>query len=315
MRIFVLGDSYADNLFAEGYDDISKYDVNSPYSLSEIAKYLISLQNSNIENAKWWTDWLEEWGYEIVNLGLGGCSNQNIFYQFAKIDKEFKEGDRIILHWTDHCRFDWIVDELGHNMSIHPNINASHFEFIDGTQKSFLQNQIFCRDNSFKIKDGYLNTELIPFMNWIVEKHSEYNPIVWCVFSTTMQYLNKSRYFDFENIPPDKSPHLSEVLKDKWNIRKESGDLFNDGHYGRYGNYYMAVLFDEMIKSEITTNFNNKRNSSLIYYNSINRIKNENLIFRNPSDWSEHFKKDIKERVVPANNFSKWISEKHKLWF
>ena len=116
-------------------------------------------------------------------------------------------------------------------------------------------------------------------------------------------------------MPPDKSPHLSEVLKHKWDIRRESNGLFDDGHFGRYGNYYTAVIFDEIIKSGITTNFNDKHNSSLIYYNSINRIKNENLIFTNPSDWPEYFEKDIKEDIAPANNFSKWISEKHKLWF
>jgi hypothetical protein len=309
MRIFVLGDSFADNLFAEGYRHILSYDANSSPPLSEIANYLISLQNENIENAKWWTDWLEEWGYEIVNFGMGGCSNQHIFYQFAKIDKEFKEGDRIILHWSDHCRFDWNVYFDGRNMSIHPNIDASHFDFIDKTEKSFLQNQIVARDESFKKKEGYLNTELIPFMNWIVEKHSEYNPIVWSVFSNTTNHLDKSR------LVCHNSPIFIKHLKNEWTVFKESNKMFNDGHYGRYGNYYMAVLFDEMIKSGITTEFTEERNSKLIFSNTLNRIKNENLIFTNPSDWPEYIKEDIEETITPANNFSKWITEKHKNWF
>jgi hypothetical protein len=85
MRIFVLGDSFANNLFAKAYRDIIKYNTTNPnLNLSQISKYLISLQNENIENAKWWTDWLEEWGYEIVNLGNSGCSNYNILYQDNK---------------------------------------------------------------------------------------------------------------------------------------------------------------------------------------------------------------------------------------
>jgi hypothetical protein len=304
MRIFVLGDSFADNLFAEGYRHILSYDANSPYPLSEIANYLISLQNENIENAKWWTDWLEEWGYEIVNLGVGGCSNQNIFYQFAKIDKEFKEGDRIILHWSDHCRFDWMIYEDGRNMTIHPNINASHFNFINSQEKIFLSNQSVYRDQSFTKKGGYLYNNLIPFMNWIVEKHSEYNPIVWSIFSNTTNHLDKSRLVWHD------SPSFAKHLKNKWTIMKESNKMFNDGHYGRYGNYYIAVLFDEMIKSGITTDFTEEQNSKLIFRNTLNRIKNENLIFKNPSNWPEY----IEENITPVNNFSKWISEKHKRW-
>jgi hypothetical protein len=117
MRIFVLGDSFADNLFAEGYEYINKFSIHglndSAYHFSPIQKYLISLKNENIENAKWFTDWLQEWGYEIVNLGVGGCSNQNIFYQFAKIDKEFKEGDRI-----NHYIGQTMVDLIGQLMNL-----------------------------------------------------------------------------------------------------------------------------------------------------------------------------------------------------
>jgi hypothetical protein len=310
MRIFVLGDSFADNLFEEAYNDIIDYNtINPNIDLSQISKYLISLQNENIENAKWWTDWLEEWGYEIINLGKGSCSNQNIFYQFAKIDKEFREGDRIILHWTDHCRFDWMVNESGWNTPIHPNIAHSYFDCFDSSQKGFLNNQSVFIDNSFTKKSGYLNNHLIPFMDLIVEKHSEYNPIVWSVFNATMKHLNKSRYFDIQ------SPRLLGSLKDKWEIRKESGDLFDDGHFGRYGNYYTAVVFNEIIKSGITINFTEERNSKLIIQNTINRIKDENLIFKNPLNWPEYFEKNIILEVKKPNNFSKWITEKHKSWF
>jgi hypothetical protein len=271
MRIFVLGDSFADNLFVEGYNRILNHNVDPP---SEIVKYLIALKNENIENAKWWTDWLEEWGYEIVNLGMGGCSNQNIFYQFAKIDKEFKEGDRIILHWTDHSRFDWAVDEFGRNISVHPSSGG-----FEEPLKTILNKHSVCVDESFKSKSGYLNNNLVPFMNWIIEKHSEYNPICWTIFTQTIIPLNKSRYFNVN------SPYFLSFLKNKWDIRKESGGLFDDGHLGRYGNYYLAVLFDEIIKSGITINLNDEFNESHIIQNSVKRINNENLIFKNPNSW------------------------------
>jgi hypothetical protein len=202
-----------------------------------------------------------------------------------------------------------MVYEDGRYMTIHPNVNASHFEFINSQEKRFLSNQSIYRDESFTKEHAYLNNNLIPFMDWIVEKHSEYNPIVWSIFSNTTNHLNTSRLI-WHN-----SPDFLKNLNNKLTIKKESNEMFNDGHYGRYGNYYMAVLFDEMIKSGITTNFDDTRNSSLIYYNSINRIKNENLIFTNPSDWPTYIKENIKENIAPANNFSNWITQKHKNWF
>jgi hypothetical protein len=280
MRIFVLGDSFADNLFKESYEYIYSLTnqalINQSTHFSSIQKYLISLQNENIENAKWWTDWLEEWGYEIINLGKGGCSNQNIFYQFAKIDKEFKEGDRIILHWTDYCRFDWVANERGRVISVHPAMNG-----FEEPLKTILHTQSVYIDESFTTKGAHLNDNLVPFMNWIVEKHSEYNPIIWSVFGT-VKYLDKSRYFHMF------SPYFLSLLNNKWEILKETNFLINDGHFGRYGNYYSAVVFDEIIKSGITINLNEQSNKLHIIENSLKRIKNENLIFKNPISWGNH---------------------------
>jgi hypothetical protein len=296
MRIFVLGDSFADNLFVEAYDWIDKWKNDKSdyvYDFSQLQKYLISMENENIDKAKWFTDWLEEWGYEVINLGKGGCSNENIFYQFAKIDKEFKEGDRIILHWTDHSRFDWAIDEIGKNISVHPQTDG-----FSEPLKSVLSNHSVCRDESFKSKFGYLNNNLIPFMDWIVEKHSEYNPIVWSVFVNTIKYLNKDRYFDVN------CSYFLSFLEKKWTIWKETNGMFHDGHFGRYGNYYLALLFDEMIKSGITTNMDNKFNKSRIIQNIQTRIKNENVIFKNPKEWPE----------PPLDDFQNFITEKHKKW-
>jgi hypothetical protein len=284
MRIFVLGDSFADNLFANMYRNIGKVSpvtLNNPvYHFSELQRYLISMENENIDKAKWWTDWLKEWGYEIVNLGKGGCSNYNILYQFAKIDKEFKEGDRIILHWTDHSRFDWIANESGENISHIPSMDN-----FDEPLKTILNKHSVCVDESFKRKRGYLHNHLIPFMNWIVEKHSEYNPIVWSVFKKTINYLNKSRYINhLHDIPY----LINNNSKNKFTIIEETNGFNKDLHYGRLGNYYMAVLFDEILKSEITINFDNETNKTYITDKLVDRIKKENLIFKNPSTWPEY---------------------------
>jgi hypothetical protein len=295
MRIFVLGDSFADNLFAHAYRNINRVSPrtlnDNSYYFSQIQRYLISMENENIDKAKWWTDWLEEWGYEIVNLGKGGCSNYNIIYQFAKIDKEFKQGDRIILHWTDHSRFDWIVNESGENISHIPQMDR-----YDEPLKTILNKHSVCVDESFKRKHGYLHNHLIPFMDWIVEKHSEYNPIIWSVFKKTINYLNKSRYINhLHDIPysmgsNSNRSNLPHVIpsKNKFTIVEETNGFNEDLHYGRRGNYYMAVLFDEILKSEITINFDDVINKEYITDKVVDRIKKENLIFKNPSNWPEY---------------------------
>ena len=49
------------------------------------------------------------WGHEVVNLGLGGCSNESIFHQFTQIKEPF---DRLIVNWTGLSRFDWYGKNL-----------------------------------------------------------------------------------------------------------------------------------------------------------------------------------------------------------
>ena len=62
-------------------------------------------------------------------------------------------------------------------------------------------------------------------------------------------------------------------------------------------------------------NFDDMANESHITHKVVNRIKNENLIFVNPTDWPEKLKENIKKDIKQSINFSQWITEKHKNWF
>ena len=275
MKIFLLGDSFTDNLFKEKYIEIetSKIDENKMLGVlsDPIGQYLLKLNKIDINyTAKWFDDWLKEWGYDVYNFGEGACTIEDIIYQFSKIkDFDYNEGDRIILNWTHPSRFNWITDDLN-CWYIHSNT----FEFQNLPKELFKQ-QTVNREISF-FNDGYLNQNLLPFMEYIIELHSKYKPIIWTPFSDVEKSIKKQKWnFSIKNQPM--CHNFKSKLPKYWSIREETFDLINDGHYGQYGNYYIAVLFDEIIKSNIGPYYNN--DSKIIFDKALDRIKFEKKQF------------------------------------
>jgi hypothetical protein len=272
MKIFLLGDSFTDNLFKWHYSHIFKSDGTKNIDWingEEIAKYLDKLQRMGAPNPMWFDDWLREWGYDVYNFGKGGCSIEDIIYQFANIKNYgFEYGDRIILNWTHQSRFNWINDNGAVNY-VHPNIDGIKNLEI----KLAFGQQTINRELSFD--SGYLKEKLFPFMEYILELHSKYKPIMWTPFSDLDRKIsNQKYYFSFQS-QYGFSNFLSKLPKN-WSMRHETNGLINDGHYGRYGNYYLAVLFDTIIKNNIESNYNG---DTFIFETALKRIKSENIVF------------------------------------
>ena len=274
MKIFLVGDSFTDNLFKWHYNHMSKTDGTKNVDWikrEEIAKYLNMLRRIGSPDALWFDDWLREWGYDVYNFGHGGCSIEDIIYQFANIKNYgFEYGDRIILNWTHHSRFNWIND-FGGIQYIHSNV-----DFIKNSELTFiLGQQTMNREMSFN--NGYLKENLFPFMEYILELHSKYKPIMWTPFSDLDRMIsNQKYYFSFQS-EYGYNNFVSKLPKN-WTMRNETDELITDGHYGRYGNYYLAVLFDTIIKNNIESNYNG---DALIFEKALNRIKSENVVFSN----------------------------------
>jgi hypothetical protein len=272
MKIFLLGDSFTDNLFKWHYNHISKSDgtINTDWiKTEEIAKYLDKLQRMGAPNPMWFDDWLREWGYDVYNFGKGGCSIEDIIYQFANIKNYgFEYGDRIILNWTHHSRFNWIKD----NGTV--NYVHTHADNIQNLElKLAFQEQTINRENSFN--KGYLNQNLLPFMEYIVELHSKYKPIVWTPFYDLGKMIsNQKYYFSFQS--QFGQTHFLNKLPKNWSIKNETDGLINDGHFGRYGNYYLAILFHTIIENNIESNYNE---STFIFDSALERIKLEKKVF------------------------------------
>jgi len=273
MKIFLLGDSFTDNLFKEQYIKIeeSKREshkirlvLNNP-----IGNYVIKLQSINAPKALWFDDWLKEWGYEVYNFGKTSCSIEDIIYQFTNLKNyEFEYGDRIILNWTHPNRFNWINDDLKCRF-IHPNTSG-----LKDLLKELFNYQAVNREMSF-LNGGYLNKNLLPFMEYIVELHSKYKPIIWTPFADLdKKILNQKYYFSFQSHFGQE--HFLSKLPKNWTMREETDGLINDGHWGRYGNYYLAILFHTIIENNVECNYNE---NTFIFETALKRIQSENMVF------------------------------------
>jgi hypothetical protein len=275
MKIFLLGDSFTDNLFKEKYIAIeeSKIDENRMLAVlsNPIGQYLLKLNKIDINyTAKWFDDWLKEWGYDVYNFGKGGCTIEDIIYQFSKIkDFDYNGGDRIIINWTHPSRFNWITDKCG-IIYIHSNTESLH-----NLPKELFKYQAVNREISF-FNDGYLNKNLLPFMEYIVELHSKYKPIVWTPFHDVNEVTEKQKWnFSLKN--QFAYDNFFSKLPRNFAIREETLGVIDDGHFGQYGNYYIAVLFDEIIKNNTGPYYND--NSKIIFDKALDRIKFEKKQF------------------------------------
>jgi hypothetical protein len=272
MKIFLLGDSFTDNLFKFHYNNIliAESNENFKWVLEEpIAIYLKKLKSMGAPDPLWFDDWLINWGYDVYNFGRGSCTIEDIIYQFANIKNyDFEDGDRIILNWTHPSRFNW-AQENGSVHYIHTHADGVKNEEL----KKEFQHQTINRETSFD--SGYLNKNLLPFMEYIVKMHDKYKPIIWTpFFDLDNILLNKEHYFSFQS--QNGYDNFLSKLPLNWSMRHETNGLINDGHYGRYGNYYLAILFDTIIKNDLKSYYNK---DNFIFETALERIKSENITF------------------------------------
>jgi hypothetical protein len=238
-RIFILGDSFADNLYSKEKATIEK---GQPIG-SNVGDYIYSFIKNNIELPLYFDDWLKEWGYEVYNYGIGGCSNYEIMYQFSKIDKEFQKGDRLVIAMTSFHRHNWL-DDSGNNLTIHntgeiPN-NSSK------TIQQFFQQYSINADYSIE-NGGYIKTHVIQFLLYLIFLHRKYKPIIFSGFDNISQIYKDEKYFLW-----DPSNHIYSKIIPEWGqlrINEETNEINTDMHYGRYGNYYLALIIKTIIEN------------------------------------------------------------------
>lgn len=248
MRLYILGDSFADNLYNYGkFSNEPKYSIKSTIG-DRMIKYYNLLNENNILQMKWFTDWLTDFGYEVFNFGEGGCSIDETFYQFGHIDTNFKDGDRIILWVTNPERFLWIQDNGWRSTCL---VKDNIYTNINENSANLLYQQNINRSLSLNQNHGYLNNSLKIFINYLINTHSKYKPIVISHNSGGINLIkNNKYYFDYENFL-EKSKDIFSI-----NINIETHGRINDFHFGRSANYLFSVFMDKIIKLDIDGNYN-----------------------------------------------------------
>ena len=238
MRVFLLGDSFSDNIFTQSISDLD----NNRHATDGIYRYIKLLRENKIADPLHWSDYLNLWGYEVVNLAQTGCSNYSIFNQFAGIDSNVKTDDRIILNWTGLNRYNWI-GKRGNNMVI---TGGAQPDYDTNIKTKILYDQTVYRMESVDNPHGYLRRSTVPFMNYLIQLHNNYKPIVWAPIAQHNVIFEKEKYFMWEvdnNFYKDIIPEHNILT-----IEQETAGKVEDHHYGRYGNYYMALVFDTILK-------------------------------------------------------------------
>jgi hypothetical protein len=274
IRIFIFGDSFASNLFQEGYEKLPDHHINP----TQIGQYLLDLKEENIDDALWFSDWLTKFGYQVYNYGQGGSDNQTILEQFTKLDKEFRPGDRIILWLSSFSRFQWIND-----MSERWSINAnSVLHGIDYKDNDLLLKQCWLRENSFR--NGYMSRVTLPFYEYFIDLHSRYNPIVVSFCNQTNQKMKNYKHFvSFDTTGSVSLLKFGNLFKT--NIITETNGQIVDGHFDRKTNLSYAIIFDEIIKSGIEKNYS--KNRELLEKIKL-RIETDTTVFRKPKKWEKN---------------------------
>ena len=272
MRIFVFGDSFADNLYEQNYDSI-----NYKHRNGEILKYLRDLRAEGFDDALWFTDWLKKWGYEVYNFGVGGCDNNDIIMQFQNLG-EYQEGDRIIVWMTSYLRFPWI-HENGQKLTIMPMTTPYNQNTpIDELKSELLWEQCANREQSHLKDNGYFKHSQIPFYEYFFNLHSKYKPIVTSFCPNVSNSLRKNKWL--VNLSLINNHDL--MVKINQPIRIETNEKCGDGHFSRYGNYYWAMIFDDIIKSNMDGNY---FKSYQYMKNLEQKILSDNTTFQRPKKW------------------------------
>lgn len=245
-RVFLLGDSFTDNLYQYElfYKKMGVSDEGG-----QVRKYVDCILEDTGNLPLYFDDWLKVWGYNVFNFGLGGCSIYHTFNQFAKIDKNFVKGDRIIVNWTNPERLDWLT-------------NSGRIQILQGAYNDYIlrpdvklamEEQMVLRMMSIEYQDGvgYLKKETIPFMSRLVDLHSKYQPIQWSPFNNISKLLSKDAWFFYEVTNPIFKDYINEY--DSLRIEQETDGECLDNHLSRYGNYYTALVFKTIIEYKLTT--------------------------------------------------------------
>lgn len=275
-RIFIFGDSFGANLFEEYYNNIKRTNkVQHP-----IEQYLVDLKEDSIEDAMWFSDWLSKWGYEVYNYALPGSDNITIVEQFHKLNDDYRDGDRIIIWYSSFLRYQWFLNN-GNRYTITSNFPPE--DVTDEKSNEVLMQQ--CINRYTSSKESYIKNDHVNFLMYFTNLHSKYKPIVTSFCAETKKtFRNYDRFLALDYLYSGKLVHMFKDLS--YTMYEESNGKIDDGHFSRETNYIYAIIFDEIIKNNASSNYN----TNIDLFNIIvDRIEKEKVEFKIPKKWNKNY--------------------------
>jgi hypothetical protein len=162
----------------------------------------------------------ERLGYELINKGLGGSSNQTILETICNSVDDIKSDDIVIIGWSSPIRFR-LVDEWGEWQHMIPH-SLFNFEKMGGVG---VESVLEILENRYHIK---YSKEVESWIKLINKSLSDCKVIHW------------KYHRDGLNV---------NLITDKENVNKETGGLVNDGHFSENGQIEIANSLIEILNS------------------------------------------------------------------
>jgi hypothetical protein len=196
-------------------------------------EYIKLLRSQNLPDPLYFDDYLRLWGHEVVNLGKGGCSNYSIYHQFTQIKEPF---DRLIVNWTGLNRFDWYENNYIRTFTggMAPGVKLT-------TTDELLLEQSFNRQENVIFKNKTLD-----FISYFIKTYEKQKPIIWSPFCNVSKLIENQKGFIWDIKEPVFNTIIPEY--DKMEIFDETNGKIKDRHYGRYGNFYTALVFNTILE-------------------------------------------------------------------
>ena len=101
-------------------------------------------------------------GFSISNHGKGGSSNPFIFERVCKNSSNFKNGDIVIIQWSNPCRFRWADPNMEGPVEGWHNILPGESEWTTpGAERRTLHETLINRDSDLYVNEVHHWTKLV----------------------------------------------------------------------------------------------------------------------------------------------------------
>jgi hypothetical protein len=166
----------------------------------------------------------KELNYELINLGKGGSDNYTIFESFIKNIDNIKDGDIVVIGWSDIGRFR-LSTKLNTWTSFVPNFDNNL------TNMENISNQTIMEVFVNRLSDVYIN-EVNLWINFFKKTINNFKIINWSTF-------NQGKINGI---------YVNEIEK----ITNETKGVIKDAHFSENGQKQLS----EILLSKINGNYN-----------------------------------------------------------